>query len=132
MSTDVLGRVRRRLVDAGIAPDRPALAALVRAETGGLTGDADVLDLVREAASEFTGAGPLDALLRVPGITDVLVNGPGEVWVDRGHGLERVAQRFADEASLRRLAQRLAAQAGRRLDDASPYVDATKEHRERA
>jgi pilus assembly protein CpaF len=124
MSTDVLGRVRRRLVDAGIAPDRPALAALVRAETGGLTGDADVLDLVREAASEFTGAGPLDALLRVPGITDVLVNGPGEVWVDRGHGLERVAQRFADEASLRRLAQRLAAQAGRRLDDASPYVDA--------
>ena len=124
MSTDVLGRVRRRLVDAGIAPDRPALAALVRAETGGLTGDADVLDLVREAASEFAGAGPLDALLRVPGITDVLVNGPGEVWVDRGHGLERIAQRFTDEASLRRLAQRLAAQAGRRLDDASPYVDA--------
>jgi pilus assembly protein CpaF len=124
MSAEVLGRVRRRLVDAGIAPDRPALAALVRAEAGSLAGDADVFDLVRQAASEFAGAGPLDALLRLPGITDVLVNGAAEVWIDRGHGLERVALRFADEASLRRLAQRLAAQAGRRLDDASPYVDA--------
>ena len=124
MSTDVLGRVRRRLVDAGVPPDRSALAALVRAETGGLAGDGDVLGLVREARSEFTGAGPLDPLLQAPEVTDVLVNGPDEIWVDRGGGLERTALRFPDEASVRRLAQRLAAQAGRRLDDASPYVDA--------
>jgi pilus assembly protein CpaF len=124
MSADVLGRVRRRLVDAGMPPDQPALAALVRAETGGMAGDGEVLGLVREARSEFAGAGPLDALLRAPDVTDVLVNGPGRVWIDRGRGLERVALRFPDEASVRRLAQRLAAQAGRRLDDASPYVDA--------
>lgn len=124
MSTDVLGRVRRRLVDAGVPPDRSALAALVRSETGGLAGDGDVLGLVREARSEFTGAGPLDPLLHAPEVTDVLVNGPDEVWVDRGHGLERTPLRFPDEAAVRRLAQRLAAQAGRRLDDASPYVDA--------
>lgn len=123
MSADVLGRVRRRLVDAGLPPDRPALAALVRAEAG-LAGDGEVLGLVHEATAEFAGAGPLDALLRTPGVTDVLVNGPREVWLDRGHGLERAALRFPDEAAVRRLAQRLAAQAGRRLDDASPYVDA--------
>ena len=57
-------------------------------------------------------------------MTDVLVNGPDEVWVDRGEGLERTAVRFADDAAVRRLAQRLAAPTGRRLDDAQPWVDA--------
>jgi pilus assembly protein CpaF len=54
-----------------------------------------------------------------------MVNGPSEVWLDRGFGLERVAVTFPDDAAVRRLAQRLAAGAGRRLDDASPFVDAT-------
>jgi pilus assembly protein CpaF len=52
------------------------------------------------------------------------VNGPREVWLDRGRGLERAAVTFPDDAAVRRLAQRLAAVAGRRLDDASPFVDA--------
>ena len=53
----------------------------------------------------------------------MLVNGPDAVYVDRGQGLELTAVRFPDDAAVRRLAQRLAAGAGRRLDDASPYVD---------
>jgi pilus assembly protein CpaF len=57
-------------------------------------------------------------------VTDVLVNGPAEVWVDDGTGLRLTSVRFADEATLRRLAQRLAAVAGRRLDDTAPYADA--------
>src|SRR5690606_3624602 len=65
-----------------------------------------------------------DPLLALPDVTDVLVNGPHDVHVDRGHGLERTDVRFADDEAVRRLAQRLAAQAGRRLDDASPWVDA--------
>jgi pilus assembly protein CpaF len=69
------------------------------------------------------GAGPLDTLLSEPGITDILVNGPDEVYVDRGSGLERVLTRTGDEPAIRRLATRLAAAAGRRLDDATPYVD---------
>src|SRR5829696_2180965 len=124
MSADPLGRIRRKLANADSTPDRAALASLVRADTGGLAGHGDVLDLARQAESEIAGAGPLDALLRVPGTTDVLVNAPDDVWVDRGSGLERVPVRFPDEASVRRLAQRLAASAGRRLDDASPWVDA--------
>jgi pilus assembly protein CpaF len=124
VSTDALARLRRRLVDSGGVPHGPALAALVREETGGLAGHGEVLGLAREAESEFAGAGPLDPLLSEPGTTDVLVNGPDEVWVDRGSGLRRAAVRFPDEAAVRRLAQRLAALAGRRLDDASPWVDA--------
>ena len=57
-------------------------------------------------------------------MTDVLVNGPAEVWVDRGDGLERSPVGFADAAGVARLAQRLAAAAGRRLDAAQPTVDA--------
>jgi pilus assembly protein CpaF len=124
MNSDVLDRVRRQLVDAGAPPRRAALAALVRQDTGGLAGHEQVMGLVREAESELAGAGPLQSLLEQPGVTDVLVNGPDSVWIDGGGGLVRANVHFADEAAVRGLAQRLAALAGRRLDDASPYVDA--------
>jgi pilus assembly protein CpaF len=68
--------------------------------------------------------GPLALFVRQPGVTDVVVNGPRDVWIDRGVGLERVALRFADDAAVRELAVRLASAGGRRLDDASPLVDA--------
>ncbi|HEV7656139.1 MAG TPA: TadA family conjugal transfer-associated ATPase [Mycobacteriales bacterium] len=124
MNAEALERVRRRLVDTGAPPGRAAIAALVRQDAGGLAGHGQVLDLVREAESELAGAGPLQPLLQQPGVTDVLVNAPDSVWVDRGAGLQRSAVRFPSEAAVRGLAQRLAAAAGRRLDDASPYVDA--------
>lgn len=124
MNPDTLDRVRRRLVDTGAPPRRSALAALVLQDAGGLAGHDQVLGLAREAESELSGAGPLQPLLDQPAVTDVLVNGPDNVWVDRGAGLERTEIRFAGEASVRALAQRLAALGGRRLDDASPYVDA--------
>ncbi|KQS68622.1 TadA family conjugal transfer-associated ATPase [Modestobacter sp. Leaf380] len=119
----LVDRVRARLAaDAG-APSQAAVATLVREEAGGLLGDGDVLHAVREAVDELSGAGVLEPLLRLPGVTDVLVNGPAEVWVDRGGGLERTPVRFADDEAVRRLAVRLAASAGRRLDDAAPWVD---------
>ena len=68
--------------------------------------------------------GALEPLLAEPGVTDVLVNGPAEVWVDRGSGLERVPVDLGDDATVRRLAQRLVGAAGRRLDDACPFADA--------
>ena len=69
------------------------------------------------------GAGPLEELLREPGVSDVLVNGPDAVFVDRGAGLEAADVRFIHDEAVRRLAIRLAATAGRRLDDAQPFVD---------
>jgi pilus assembly protein CpaF len=69
-------------------------------------------------------AGPLAAFLQDPEVTDVLVNGPGPVWVDRGCGVRRTSVVIGEERSLRRLAQRLVAACGRRLDDAMPHADA--------
>jgi len=86
-------------------------------------GDATVLAVYETLRRDVVGAGPLEPLLRLPGVTDVLVNGPDQVMVDRGAGLEPTAVSFPDDAAVRRLAQRLAATAGRRLDDAAPYAD---------
>jgi pilus assembly protein CpaF len=119
----LVDRVRARLAATGGAPVPAAVAAAVRAETGGVATDLDVLAALRVLRQEFVGAGPLDELLRDPRTTDVLVSGGGSVWVDRGGGLERAAVHLPDEAAVRRLAQRLALAAGRRLDDASPCVD---------
>ncbi|WNV76214.1 TadA family conjugal transfer-associated ATPase [Geodermatophilus sp. DSM 44513] len=124
MTGALVDRVRARLVLEPGVPTRAVVAALVREESGGLLSDDDVLRAVRDAVDELAGAGPLEALLREPGVSDVLVNGPDQVWVDRGTGLERTPVRFPDEDAVRRLAVRLAAAAGRRLDDAAPWVDA--------
>ncbi|EKF22002.1 type II/IV secretion system family protein [Mycolicibacterium hassiacum DSM 44199] len=125
MSGSLLDRVRERLA-AESGPLRPtAVAAAIRAESGGLLGDAEVLDNLRLLQTELTGAGPLDPLLAAPGTTDILVTGPDAVWVDDGDGLRRTDIRFSSDDAVRRLAQRLALAAGRRLDEAQPWVDAT-------
>ncbi|HTY71330.1 MAG TPA: TadA family conjugal transfer-associated ATPase [Actinomycetes bacterium] len=119
----MLARVRARLAAEEERPTPARVAAALRAE-GRILGDRALLEVVESLRSEMVGAGPLDPFLRDPRVTDVLVNGPDSVWVDRGDGLERVAVRFRDEAAVRHLAQRLAALAGRRLDDAIPWCDA--------
>ena len=125
----LLDRVRARLALTEEPPSRAAVAALVREEAGGLLGDDDVLVAVRHAVDELSGAGPLEPLLRMPGVTDVLVNGPEDVWIDRGEGLERApGVCFEDDEAVRRLAVRLAGSVGRRLDDAAPWVDVGLPH----
>ncbi len=119
----LVDRVRARLAADPGTPTQAAVAALVRKESGGLLGGADVLHAVREAVDELSGVGLLEPLLRLPGVTDVLVNGPDQVWVDRGSGLELTGVHFPDDEAVRRLAVRLAASAGRRLDDAAPWAD---------
>ena len=122
VSSDLLERVRHNLADEGAEPTPTHVAAAVRAE-GRLLGHADILELVDVLRRDMYGAGPLDALLREPEVTDVVVNGADAVYVDRGSGLELTAVSFVDERDVRRLAQRLAAAGGRRLDDATPFVD---------
>jgi pilus assembly protein CpaF len=123
MSASLIDRVRERLaIESG--PLRPeVVAAAIRAESGGVLGDTEVLSSLRVLQTELTGAGILEPLLCADGTTDVLVTAPDAVWVDDGNGLRRTSIRFADEAAVRRLAQRLALSAGRRLDDAQPWVD---------
>ncbi|WP_430335489.1 TadA family conjugal transfer-associated ATPase [Rhodococcus sp. ACT016] len=122
-SPELLERVRERLALAESDLTPATVAAAIRAESGGVLGDTDLLAALRILQTELTGAGPLEELLEVPGVADVLVTAPDEVWIDRGAGLERTSVSFSDEAAVRRLAQRLALSAGRRLDDAQPWVD---------
>ena len=86
-------------------------------------GDSEVLTNLRLLETELQGAGVSRAPTRADGVTDVLVAAPNSVWVDDGSGLARSAVTFADESSVRRLAQRFALAAGRRLDEAQPWVD---------
>ncbi|MET8556000.1 TadA family conjugal transfer-associated ATPase [Streptomyces sp. NPDC004959] len=119
----LLDGVRRWLAERGAEPT-PAKVALAVREQGGVLGDSEVLRFTHLLRCELIGAGPLEPLLADPDVTDVLVSAPDRVWVERGGGLELSGVRFADAAAVRRLAQRLAAVAGRRLDDAHPWADA--------
>ena len=119
---DVVDAVRERLASrpGALTPHRVAEALR---EAGRPVGDATVLAVHEALRRDVVGAGQLEPLLRTAGVTDVLVNGPDEVYLDRGEGLEPTGVRFRDDDAVRRLAQRLAALGGRRLDDAAPYAD---------
>ncbi|QHO90322.1 helicase [Actinomyces sp. 432] len=89
------------------------------------TGAGGLARLTRQVRADVAGAGPvLQPLLELDGVTDVLV-GAGRTWIDRGRGLEAVAEARLPEDQVRALAVRMAAACGRRLDDASPIVDVT-------
>ncbi len=120
--TALVDAVRDRLAsDPGeLTPHRVALALR---DAGRPVGDATVLAVHEALRRDVVGAGPLEPLLRMPGVTDVLVNGAVGVYLDRGDGLEPSEVSFPGEEAVRRLAQRLAGLGGRRLDDATPYVD---------
>ncbi|MFE9253988.1 TadA family conjugal transfer-associated ATPase [Streptomyces sp. NPDC006879] len=123
MSTPLLEAVRRRLAESGAEPTPARVAEALRAQRR-LLGHTEVLGAAQELRSELVGAGPLQPLLMDPAVTDVLVAAPDRVWVDRGQGLELTTVVFEGPTAVRRLATRLAAAAGRRLDDARPWVDA--------
>jgi pilus assembly protein CpaF len=125
-------RLRLRLIEL-----RRAAAAAGRT-TGSLAEDVDAL-LEREAAilapgdrtavaarivRETTGLGPLEDLLADPEVEEVMVNGPGRVYVERGGRLEATDVRFGDESELRNAIERILAPLGRRVDELSPMVDA--------
>ena len=118
-----LDPIRSRLVALGRAHTATDVAAAMRAE-GRVVTDAVLIETVEALRRHSVGTGPLEPLLREPGVTDVLVNGPGQVFVDRGNGLEATGVSFGSDGEVRALAQRLAASVGRRLDDSSPFVDA--------
>ncbi|GAB3587808.1 TadA family conjugal transfer-associated ATPase [Calidifontibacter terrae] len=122
MSQSAVSAAMWRHIRSGEAPTAGRIEQASDAEAGVL-GDRRAADLERRWSADVLGGGPLQPLLELPGVTDVLVNGPGWVWIDQGNGLRRAEAELGDAAAVRRLACRLAALAGRRLDDASPWVD---------
>jgi pilus assembly protein CpaF len=116
----LLEAVRRRL---GESVDAVAVAREVR-RMSAVTGTGHLLQSAEWVIDEVVGAGPLQQFLYDADVSDVVVNGPGPVWVDKGAGLVQTDATIDDEQSLRRLAQRLVSSCGRRLDDAMPFADA--------
>lgn len=80
--------------------------------------------LVKDLIDELTGFGPIDALLRDDKISDILVNGPFHIYIERNGRLEKSDLRFIDNAHLLRVIRRILAPLGRRVDESSPMVDA--------
>ncbi|WP_025995515.1 CpaF family protein [Pseudomonas viridiflava] len=80
--------------------------------------------LAEELVDELTGFGPLEVLLRDDSITEILVNGPSKVFVERDGVLHHTDLRFIDSHHVERVMQRILAPLGRRLDESSPMVDA--------
>jgi pilus assembly protein CpaF len=85
---------------------------------------ADRQRVAQEVADEILGHGPLEPYLRDPEVSEIMVNGHDQVYVERAGRLYPVAAAFADEAHLRRTIDKIVARVGRRVDEASPMVDA--------
>jgi len=85
---------------------------------------AERLLLIEDVEDEVAGMGPLAPLLRDASVDDIIVNGPGHIYAERGGLLEKVETRFRDDAHLMNIIQRIVGPIGRRVDEASPYVDA--------
>jgi pilus assembly protein CpaF len=123
VESTLVGQVRHRFATEGTDATGAAVVTAIREQPGAeVLGDTALLRLADRVHADLVGAGPLTPLLQQSDVTDVLVNA-GEVWVDRGHGLQRAPVAVGTREEVRRLAQRLAAAGGRRLDDSSPCVD---------
>jgi pilus assembly protein CpaF len=85
---------------------------------------ADRARIAQEIADDILGYGPLEPFLRDPDVTEVMVNGPDSIYIERGGRLFEVAGAFTDEGHLRRTIDKIVARVGRRVDEASPMVDA--------
>jgi pilus assembly protein CpaF len=127
---ELAGSLRERLLREAGSAEAPGegdlharIGALVERECGLLDSDARA-QLVAMVAERSFGLGPLEPLLGDPAVDEVMVNGPGAVWVERGGRVERAAVAFGSESELRHAIERILAPLGRRVDEASPLVDA--------
>jgi pilus assembly protein CpaF len=109
--TDLRKQVEEQLHKA-LAQERLALAASERQ------------GLVQSVFDDVLGYGPIDSLLREPSINEVMVNGPDRVFVERDGKIVLTDVKFVDETHLRRIIDKIVSQVGRRVDEATPMVDA--------
>ena len=80
--------------------------------------------LAREISDDVFGYGPLEQLIGDPTISEIMVNGHGQIWIERDGRLAETALQFSDNAQLRRIINKMVGQVGRRIDESSPMVDA--------
>ena len=116
----VASRISRRILQAEVAKLVSEIATEQRVQLN----EAEESTLAAELTDDMVGLGPLEPLLDDDDITDVLVNGPFDIYVERHGKLEKTNARFRDAQHLVNIAQRIASAVGRRIDEASPMVDA--------
>ncbi len=112
LSEDDLRRRVHEQLHAALAQERAPLSA------------ADKAQLIQDVSDDILGYGPIDRLLKDEDITEVMVNGPDTVFVERAGRIEKSNASFVDETHLRRIIDKIVGQVGRRIDEATPMVDA--------
>jgi pilus assembly protein CpaF len=124
----VIGDLGPQLFNVNMDPDalRDRVLADVRdqlAQETGISRD-DRQRIALEIADDILGHGPLEKLLADDSVTEIMVNGPHEIWIERQGRLYETPVQFNDESHLRRIINKMVAQVGRRIDEGSPMVDA--------
>src|SRR5947208_15987095 len=124
----VIGDLGPQLYNVSMDPEdlRERVLADVRdqlAQETGISRD-DRQSIATEIADDILGHGPLERLLADESVTEIMVNGPHEIWIEREGRLLQTQVRFNDESHLRRIINKMVAQVGRRIDESSPMVDA--------
>jgi pilus assembly protein CpaF len=124
----VIGDLGPQLFNVNMDPEtlRDRVLADVRdqlAQETGISRD-DRQRIALDIADDILGHGPLERLLADDTVTEIMVNGPHEIWIERGGQLYETPVRFNDESHLRRIINKMVAQVGRRIDETSPMVDA--------
>ncbi len=112
MSEDELRKRVHESLHAALAQERTPLSA------------ADKATLIQDVSDDILGYGPIDKLLREEAVSEIMCNGPKQIYVERGGKLERDEVTFVDETHLRRIIDKIVAQVGRRIDESSPLCDA--------
>src|SRR5947207_7615505 len=124
----VIGDLGPQLFNVTMDPEdlRERVLADVRdqlAQETGISRD-DRQRIAIQIADDILGHGPLEKLLADDSVTEIMVNGPHEIWIERAGRLYETPVRFSDEFHLRRIINKMVAQVGRRIDEGSPMVDA--------
>src|SRR5437763_3303139 len=124
----VIGDLGPQLYSVSMVPEdlRERVLADVRdqlAQETGVSRD-DRQRIALELTSDILGHGPLESLLEDESVTEIMVNGPFDIWVEQEGRLHETTVRFNDESHLRRIINKMVAQVGRRIDEGSPMVDA--------
>ncbi len=114
-----------RITDEAMLADRirRAVADFLRAENTPMS-QVEREQLVDQIVHEIVGLGPIEPLFMDPTISDILVNGANDIWIESGGKLKRMATRFRDDAHLMAVIDRIVSRVGRRVDESSPMVDA--------
>ena len=137
LHAELMAQIERELIeqldvrrnDVATLADRPLRclvqeAAHMSLSRRGLQAGRERDALVERIADELVGMGPLEPLLSDAAVTEIMVNGPGDIYVERGGLIEPTGIAFSSEAALRRIIERIVVRAGRHVDEASPMVDA--------